>query len=121
MQAWQPGLLEIEHVSGTPGQAGAVSKLRYQFGRRKMIMTETVVEVSTPNRYVVTYAIKGLRHTATHTFTAKGPGETAWVAVSEYRFRGLMWLLGRSMRGGLEEQGRILMRNFKGYVESGAE
>jgi uncharacterized protein YndB with AHSA1/START domain len=121
MPAWQPGLLEIEEVSGTPGRAGAVSKLRYQFGRRKMIMTETVVEVVPPNRYVVTYALKGLRHTVSHSFTAKGSGETEWVAVSEYRFRGLMWLLGRSMRGGLEEQGRILMGNFKGYVESGAE
>ena len=121
MPAWQPGLLEIEEVSGMPGHAGAVSKLKYQFRRRKMIMTETVVDVSAPHRFVVTYALKGLRHTASHTFTAKGPGETEWVAISEYRFRGLMWLLGRSMRSGLEEQGRILMKNFKGYVESGVE
>jgi len=117
LAAWQPGLSDVEPNATVKGIDQPVTRLKYKLGRRAMIVIQSVKSATAPNRYSVEYMMKGMRHTVAHTFEAKGPQETAWTAVSEIRFSGLMRLFGRRMRAGLEEQGRILMRNFKGYLE----
>ncbi|HNO23164.1 MAG TPA: SRPBCC family protein [Leptospiraceae bacterium] len=51
LQKWQPGLLSFEHLSGTPGQPGAKSRLTFRMGRGKMIMTETVTVRNLPDEF----------------------------------------------------------------------
>jgi uncharacterized protein YndB with AHSA1/START domain len=41
LKHWMPGLISFEPVSGVPGQPGAISRLEFQMGKRKMVMTET--------------------------------------------------------------------------------
>ena len=39
---WQPGLMSFDHLSGTPGEVGAKSKLLYKMGCREIEMIETI-------------------------------------------------------------------------------
>ena len=117
MPAWQPGLVDIEDAGGPAGRPGGIRKLRYQLGRRKMVMTETILHLEAPRQYHVQYALKGLRQIVRHQFDSIAPNETKWTTVSEFHFRGMMWLIGGYMRTGLETQSRTLMQNFKGYAE----
>lgn len=45
---WLPGFQKIEHVSGTPGSVGAVSKVYFEQEGQPMIITETITEVNPP-------------------------------------------------------------------------
>ena len=40
LKQWQPSLKKFEHVSGTPGQPGAVSTLTYEENDREFSLTE---------------------------------------------------------------------------------
>ena len=51
MKYWQKGLQSFEHVSGTPGQPGAVSKLIYKMGNRMVEMKETITERDLPKTF----------------------------------------------------------------------
>lgn len=117
LAAWQPGLEDVETHATVKGYDEPVTRLKYKLGRRVMIVIQSIHSVHAPTHYCVEYTLKGMHHTVTHVFEARGPSETAWTAVSEIRFSGLMRLFGRRMRAGLEEQGNILMKNFKGYLE----
>ncbi|WP_421889431.1 SRPBCC family protein [Marinoscillum sp.] len=45
LSEWLPGLLEIEHVSGTPGTEGAVSMVHFDNDGEKMSIKETITAI----------------------------------------------------------------------------
>lgn len=45
MAGWLPGFQKIEHVSGTPGTVGAVSKVYFEQEGQPMIITETIQSI----------------------------------------------------------------------------
>lgn len=51
MKEWQPGLVSFEHLSGTPGQVGAKSKLKYKMGNREIEMIETITVKNLPEEF----------------------------------------------------------------------
>lgn len=114
---WQPGLLSIEPIETSPKLK---YKLRFASGRRKVIITETIVEDRLPEHYECTYHMKGLVNRVIHRFEALPGGHTRWICTNEFRFNGLMRLVAVFMKEGLEQQTRILMKNFKGFAESRA-
>lgn len=117
MRAWQPGLIDIEANAKMKRVEGLVTKLTYRWGRRSFAVAETVLHASPPDLYKVRYVLKGMHHTITHSFESIGSSATAWTADSEIRFRGFMRLFGHRLQAGLAEQNRILMENFKRYLE----
>lgn len=51
LSEWLPGFQKIEHVSGTPGTKGAVSKIYFDNKRESMTIQETITDM-VPNEYI---------------------------------------------------------------------
>lgn len=111
---WQPGLLSSEQIESYPYPK---YKLMLSFGRRKMVMMETIVRNELPALFEGTYEMKGVFNKNINTFTSAGPQKTRWVCESEFRFTGLMKLIAFFMRSGFREQSRVIMANFKRFAE----
>lgn len=47
LKHWLTGFISIEHISGTPGNAGSISILKFKERRKEVEITETVV-ISNP-------------------------------------------------------------------------
>ena len=58
----QINLIGAEHISGSPGEFGAKMKLKYDFGKRKMELIETITKQDFPNEFHATYTTKGVRN-----------------------------------------------------------
>ena len=52
---WQPGLQSFEHISGTPGEPGAKSKLVSLNGKRRIELIQTVTKRNLPDEFNGTY------------------------------------------------------------------
>lgn len=111
---WQPGLVSDELQVGKDGRR--TYKLTYQVGRRKLSMTETV-SLQNANQYHATYKLKGVVNHVRHEFEAIAADRTRWRSEQEFRFNGLMKLISLFMRSGFENQSRMIMNNFKRFVE----
>ena len=112
---WQPGLLSVEQMESFPNPK---FKLRFASGRRKVVMTETILKDNLPGHYACSYQMKGLYNSVIHRFEPMPDGHTRWICESEFRFKGLMRFVAVFWKNGLEEQTQILMKNFKGFAES---
>jgi hypothetical protein len=118
MKHWQPGLQSFEHISGTPGQPGAKSRLRYKMGKREVEMIETITKRDLPREFSGTYEAKGVLNIISNYFTPLGPGKTKWVTESEFRFSGMMKLLGFLFPGMFKKQSQKFLDDFKKFAES---
>src|SRR5262245_18658528 len=112
MKHWQPGLVSFEPVSGTPGQPGAKSRLRYAMGAREIEMIETIIVRNLPDEFSGTYDIKGIHNVIKNYFTAPTPNTTRWVAENEYQMTGFMRLMGWFMGGAFKRESQKLLNQF---------
>ena len=83
MKHWQEGLISAEHISGTPGEFGAKMKLKYQLGKRKMELIETITKQDFPNEFHATYTTKGVRNIQQNYFETTPEGHTKWISKNE--------------------------------------
>ena len=118
MKAWQPTLQRYETLSGAPGQPGSTMKLVYDEGGRTMEMVETIVANELPNEFHATYETVGVYNMQKNWFTEMEDGKTRWLSESEFKFSGLMILMGIFMRGAFPKQTLQTMQNFKAFVEA---
>src|SRR5688572_2628124 len=93
MKEWQPGLKSFEHVSGTPGQPGAKSRLKYDMGKRKIEMIETITKRNLPEEFNGTYEAKGVVNLISNKFYPVGVNQTKWVTENEFQFSGFMKII----------------------------
>jgi uncharacterized membrane protein len=112
---WQPGLLSSEQVESYPYPR---YKLRFDFGRRKMEMTETIIRNELPHHFEGTYVMKGIHNHIHNSFEPSGPGATRWIYDTEFRFKGLMKIVALFMKDGLRKQSEMIMANFKRFAEN---
>lgn len=113
---WQPGLLSDEKLPVKQGQPQ--HKLTYKGGRRKLVMTETILRDDLPAAYDQQFDLKGITNILKNKFEARDNQTTIWTSEVEYRFKGLKNLIATYLRSGFEKQSMIIMKNFKGFAES---
>ncbi len=111
---WQPGLLSSELIESSPHPK---YKLVFQFGRRKMTMTETILRDELPRHFEGTYSMKGVYNRIHNSFTTTKSGTTMWTCDNEFRFKWLMSLVGIFMKDDFVRQSKIIMSNFKRFAE----
>jgi carbon monoxide dehydrogenase subunit G len=117
MKHWQPGLQGFEHISGTPGQPGAKSRLKYKMGSREIEMIETITKRDLPKEFSGTYDAKGVHNIIENRFYPVGENKTKWVADNEFQFSGFMKLMGWLMPGAFKKQSQKFLEDFKAYAE----
>ena len=120
MKHWQRGLVDAEHISGTPGEIGAKMKMNYKFGKREMELVETITKQSFPEEFHATYDSKGMHNIQENYFEETPQGYTKWVSKSEFvansfMLKAMMFL----MPGAFKKQSKKYMDDFKNFVEKG--
>lgn len=115
---WQPGLQSFELIDGEPGQPGARSRMMYEMNGRSVEMIETILSRNLPDEFSGTYAAKGIMNWVYNHFHEAGPDKTRWVLDTEFKFSGLMRLMGIFMRGAFPKQTQEDMERFKAFAES---
>jgi carbon monoxide dehydrogenase subunit G len=117
MKQWQPGLQSFEHISGTPGQPGAKSKLKYKMGNRDVEMIETITVRNLPEEFSGTYEAKGVLNIVKNKFISLPDGKTKYIAENEFQLSGMMKLFGLLMPGAFRKESFKFMTQFKEFAE----
>lgn len=117
LKHWQPGLVSFEHLSGTPGQAGAKSKLKYKMGSREIEMIETIIKRDLPKEFTGTYEAKGVYNKQVNRFVTVGNNKTKWISETEFQLSGFMKIIGFLMPGTFKKQSLKFLEQFKAFAE----
>jgi hypothetical protein len=117
MKKWMEGLLSFETVSGTPGQEGAKSRLRFRMGKREIEMIETITKRNLPEEFTGTYEAKGVFNISKNSFIPINENSTKYVSEQEFQFKGIMKLIGAVMPGAFKKQTVKYLNAFKEFAE----
>ena len=118
MNKWQPSLTNIEAISGTQGQPGAVSKLTYEESGREFSLIEKIILCDEPNQLDVLYENEFTDNPTKNIFIEHGEDQTLWVIEAEYKFKTLpMKLLGPLVKKNFIRRTQRDMEGFKDFME----
>ena len=117
MFKWMPGLKTFEHLSGEAGTAGAKSKLVFDMNGRVIEMVETISERNLPETFSATYEAKGVYNEVNNKFIEVNANATKWVIDTEFKFSGMMKIMGVAMKGAFPKQTLKNMNQFKDFAE----
>lgn len=118
MKKWMEGLQSFEHLSGTPGQPGAKSKLKFKMGNREMEMIETIKVRNLPGEFSGTYESKGGLNIVTNRFVKLSENKTRQITEQEFQFKGVMKIMAVLMKGAFIKQSKKYGEAFKKFAES---
>ena len=79
LKEWQDGFQRIEHVSGTPGQVGAVSNLYYIMRGKEEVIEETLDSMNLPAEMSGTYVHRHMSNTMKVEFVAIDKHTTRYI------------------------------------------
>ncbi|WP_336065759.1 SRPBCC family protein [Mesoflavibacter sp. CH_XMU1404-2] len=120
MKHWQDGLISIEHISGTPREIGSIMILNYQFGNRKMKLTESVTHRENNTAIHFNFDTKMMHNVQKNSFEAIDETTTKWTSENEFFPRSfssriMLFLIPKAFK----KQTQKYLTNFKNYVENG--
>jgi hypothetical protein len=117
MDKWMEGLQSFEHISGTHGQPGAKSRMKFKMGKREIEMIETITVRNLPAEFSGTYEAKGVFNVVKNRFVPLPGDRTKYITENEFRFTGFMKLIGWLMPGAFKKQSMKYLNDFKNFVE----
>jgi carbon monoxide dehydrogenase subunit G len=118
MTRWQPMLKSFTHISGTPGQADAVSELVYDENGREVVLTETITARREPEFLGGTYESKWGTVVIVNLFEQIGDSRTRWSSNTNHVFKGFMKVMALFMRKSICDRIDADMQRFKLFVET---
>ncbi len=118
MDKWMEGLQSFEHLSGTPGQPGAKSKLKFKMGKREIEMTETILVQNLPKEFTCNYEANGVFNIVKNRFEKLSDNKTKYITENEFQFKGFMKIMGFLMPGAFKKQSYKYLEAFKKFAES---
>jgi hypothetical protein len=117
LKHWQPGLVSFEPISGTPGQPGAKSRLKYKMGKRDIEMIETITVRNLPDEFSGTYEAKGVFNIVKNYFKPISESKTKYINENEFQFKGFMKIIGFLMPGAFRKESEKYLLQFKEFAE----
>ena len=119
LKEYQDGFQSKELVSGIEGKEGAVSKMYFDDGKRKMILTETITKNNLPDSFEAFYHHKHMDNTMKVQFIPLDENTTRYDY--EFEYTRISWVMPKIMMhlfpGLFKKQGDKWMRQFKEFVE----
>lgn len=120
MKHWQEGLLNAEHISGVPREIGSMMQLNYQFGSRKIQLTESVTYKKKNTTIHFNFDTKMMHNIQKNTFEAVDKTTTKWTSENEFFPRSssariILFFMPKAFK----KQTYKYLTNFKNYVENG--
>lgn len=116
---WQKGFIFMKPLNGEMGAEGSQNLLKYDMGKRKIEMTETILKNDLPSTFISTYEADGVYNYQKNTFEIIDENSTKWTAFNEFKFSGFMKAIGFLMPGAFKKQSRQYMEDFKSFAEDG--
>ncbi len=90
---WQCDLQSFEHLSGTAGELGAKSLIKYKMGKRDIEMTETIIKKNLPEEYSFTFEAKGIWNQVDNYFEGIDANTTHWKSDNIFKGNFMMALM----------------------------
>jgi len=118
MKKWMEGLQSFEPLSGTPGQPGAKSRLKFRMGSRQVEMIETITVRNLPHEFSGMYEMNGVVNNIKNFFKPLPGNRTNYITEQEFQFKGFMKLIGLLMPGMFKKQSMKYLIDFKNFVEN---
>ncbi len=118
LKKWMEGLQSFEHISGTPGQPGAKSRLFFKMGKREVEMIETITVRNLPDEFSGTYEAKGVFNVVKNRFEKLSDTKTKYITENEFQFSGFMKIVAFLMPGAFKKQSFKYLELFKAFAES---
>lgn len=118
MDKWMAGLQSFKPLSGTPGQPGAKSLLKFKMGKREIEMVETITIRNLPQEFSGTYEAKGVFSRTKNSFIPLPGNRTKYIAENEFNFSGFMKIIGFLMPGAFKKQSMKYLTDFKNFAET---
>jgi len=118
LKFWMEGLQSFEHLSGTAGQPGAKSRLKFKMGSREIEMIETITVRNLPYEFSGTYEAKGVFNIVKNHFIPVSDHKTKYVSEQEFKFSGIMKLFAWIMPGAFKKQSKKFLEDFKRFAET---
>ncbi|MEP5945301.1 MAG: SRPBCC family protein [Balneola sp.] len=119
LKEYQDGFKRKELISGESGKNGAVSKMYYDDGKRKMELTETITSNNLPHSFEAFYHHKHMDNTMKCNFTALDENSTRYDY--EFEYTRIDWVMPKLMAvlfpGMYRKHGDKWMQQFKDFVE----
>lgn len=116
---WMKGLKSIEHLSGEPGQDGAKSRMKFEMGKRKIEMVETILANRLPDSFKTSYETKGVYNEVDNKFESLEGGKTRYITEHYFRFDGWgMRVLAFLMPKAFKKQSMQYLQDFKAFAEA---
>jgi len=121
LSKWMKGLVYFETIEGEAGQVGAKSIMRFELGKRKMEMTETILKHDLPQEYLCSYEAPGTYNEVKIHFEEIDKTHTKYVAEHFFKFESwAMKLMGALMPGMFKKQSLQYSNDFKAFAEGEA-
>ena len=117
MYNWMEGLQSFEPISGTPGQPGAKSRLKFKMGKREIEMIETITVRNLHDEFSGTYEAKGVFNIVKNKFISLPGNRTKYVSEQEFQFKGFMKIIAFLMPGVFKKQSMKYLSAFKNFAE----
>lgn len=119
LHEYQDGFVRKELVEGNQGMEGAVSTIYYKYGKRDMVLTETVILNQLPDSFEAFYHHEHMDNKMKCQFTALDENRTRYDY--EFEYTRIDWFMPKLMAilfpGMYRKQGEKWMRQFKEFVE----
>ena len=120
MKHWQYGLIDYDHIHGTPGEVGSKMKLQYKMGKRDMELIETITHNELPHALHATYDTKGMHNIQENFFEEIDDNKTKWTSKSEFIPTNFMLrMMTLLMPGAFKKQSKKYLEDFKKFAEKG--
>ncbi len=114
---WQPEQVSFELISGTQGQPGAKTRLKYLMGKREVDIIETITVRNLPYELSASYEAKGIYHEGKNYFTPLGGHKTLYKTTNSYEMTGFWKLMGILMPWYFKKESMKYMLRFKEFAE----
>lgn len=116
---WRPEPVNVEHLSGIPGQPGAKTRMKYRMNNREFELVETITARNLPQEFSGIYDAGNMVNTMKHSFTPQGPDKTIYKTEVAYTFKSLApRIMGFLVPGFFKKQTYKYMRMFKDFIEN---
>ncbi|WP_143026616.1 SRPBCC family protein [Ferrimonas sediminum] len=117
LKQWQPELHEVTPLIGVPGEQGSTCFMEYRLGLFQFLVLKTIVTNHPPKTFVATYQIHNIWNQKKSHFVRLDEHRTRWVLVSEFRFNGIMKLVGFFFPLLFRYTTSRYMKQFQSYID----
>lgn len=114
---WTEGLESVEQIESEYCKVGSKRKLTYKFGKKEMIMTETILENDLPKSIKFAYDSSMGRNIVELVFEELSSNETQQTCHTEIQINGWMKYVSFLFGGMFKKQTQKYMEAFKSYAE----